>query len=327
MAQACAAAGVRHGAFAVQHRLCLAPAPWYGSEQTQAARAPTVPARPTARLKGQAAMLRNLKDLENFKINATDGEIGHVKDFYFEDDAWVVRYLVVDAGSWLTSRMVLISPISVQQPDWAGRTLPVSISRTQVKNSPDIDTDKPVSRQNETEYLGYYGYPNYWGGVGMWGEGLYPYAMAPGYSGGMGHVERERELEAYLRDERARHRNDDPHLRSCNAVTGYHIQATDGEIGHVSGFLVDDETWAVRYLIVDTSNWWGGHKVLVAPPWIQGVHWSDQTVAVDLSRESIKRAPPYDPAAPWGPDQDRNLYRHHGRSGYWAGGTHLETEI
>ncbi len=272
-------------------------------------------------------MLRSLKDLESYKISATDGEIGQVKDFYFQDDAWVVRYFVVETGTWLTSRKVLISPISVKYPDWLHRTLPVSITQLQVKNSPDIDTDKPVSRQNEEQYLGYYGYPSYWDGAGMWGEGLYPYAMVPGFAHRVGHAERERELEAYLRDERARHRNDDPHLRSCKAVTGYHIHATDGDIGHVSDFLVDDETWAVRYLVIDTGNWWLGHKVLVAPPWIKGVHWSDQTVSVDLSRESIKNAPPYHTTSDWGREQELNLYRHYGRSGYWAGSTALETAI
>jgi PRC-barrel domain len=272
-------------------------------------------------------MLRNLKDLENYKISATDGEIGHVKDFYFEDDAWVVRYFVVDAGTWLSSRKVLISPISVRHPDWTERTLPVSITKDQVRNSPNIDTDKPVSRQNEEQYMGYYGYPTYWGGGGIWGEGLYPYAMVPGYAGdGLDRVEREQEQEAYLRDERARHRNDDPHLRSCKAVTGYHIHATDGDIGHVSGFLVDDETWAIRYLVIDTSNWWIGHKVLISPTWIDGVHWSDKTVSVDLSRESIKNSPPYDSTVDWSPDQDLSLYRHYGRSGYGAGGTHLDTD-
>jgi hypothetical protein len=272
-------------------------------------------------------MLRNLKDLENFKISATDGEIGQVKDFYFEDDAWVVRYLVVDAGTWASSRKVLISPISVGHADWLARTLPVSITKQQVKNSPGFDSDKPVSRQNEEQFMGYYGYPYYWGGSGLWGEGLYPYAMMPGYAYGADRVEREQELEAYLRDERARHRNDNPHLRSCQAVSGYHIHATDGEIGHVSGFLAADETWAIRYLVIDTSNWWGGHKVLIAPQWIKGVHWSDQTVSVDLSRDSIKNAPPYDSTTYWGRNQERILYGHYGRAGYWAGSSVLETEI
>jgi hypothetical protein len=151
--------------------------------------------------------------------------------------------------------------------------------------------------------------------------------MTPDYAGyGVERVERERELENFLRDERARHRNDDPHLRSCKAVVGYHLHASDGDIGHVSGFLVDDETWAVRYLIIDTSNWWLGHKALIAPAWIKGVHWSDQTVSIDLTRDSIKNAPPYDASADWNRDQELHLYRHHGRSGYWAGSRMYETE-
>jgi hypothetical protein len=188
----------------------------------------------------------------------------------------------------------------------------------QVRHSPGIDTDKPVSRQNEEQTLGYYGYPMYWGGEGLWGGGLSPYAMGPGFAGGgVGHVERERQMEAWLREERDRHRNDDPHLRSVNVVTGYRIHATDGEIGHVSGFLVDDETWAIRYLVVDTGSWWSGHRVLVAPAWIEGVHWSDETVSVDLTRAALQTAPTYDPSADWNRDQDLNLYRHHGRRDYW----------
>ena len=263
-------------------------------------------------------MLRNTKDLENYAIHATDGEIGHVKDFYFDDDAWVVRYLVVDAGSWFSSRKVLISPISVDAPNWPDKTLSVSITKEQVKNSPNIDTDQPVSRQNEEQTMGYYGYANYWGGAGMWGGGMYPYAMVPGYAGyGVDRVEREREMEAYLRAERARHRNDDPNLRSCNAVMHYHLHAKDGEIGHVAGYLVDEQTWAIRYLIVDTSNWWMGHKVLIAPEWISAVHWSDKTVSVDQSRESVKAAPVYDPETSWSRQSDLDLYGHYGRAGYW----------
>ena len=111
-------------------------------------------------------MLRSMKDLEDYAIRATDGTIGHVKDFHFDDKAWGIRYLVLDTGTWLSSRKVLISPIAIGHPDWAGKILPVSITKEQVKNSPDIDTDKPVSRHNEIRYRGYYGYPFYWGGPG-----------------------------------------------------------------------------------------------------------------------------------------------------------------
>lgn len=265
-------------------------------------------------------MLRNTKDLDNYAIRATDGEIGHVKDFYFDDDAWVARYFVVDTGTWLSSRKVLISPISVHHPDWLEHALPVSLTKDQVRHSPDIDTAKPVSRQHEESVLGYYGYPGYWGGEGLWGAGLYPYALVPGYASyGSDEQERARELEAHALAEHRRHRNDDPHLRSCKAITGYHIQASDGEIGHVSGFLVDDETWAIRYLVVDTSNWWLGHKSLISPTWITRVNWLEQTVAVDLHRDAIKDAPAYNPGSPWSRAQELSLYRHYRRSGYWAG--------
>jgi len=273
-------------------------------------------------------MMRSLQDLEKYRLDATDGEIGRVKDVYFDDSAWVVRYLVVDTGSWLSSRKVLISPISIGRPDWVGHALKVSISRQQVKDSPSIDTDKPVSRQNEEQYLGYYGYPYYWGGAGMWGAGLYPYEMAPGYAAvGADQAARERDEQIWLRTEEARHRNDDPHLRSCKALDGYRIRAADGEIGHVAGYLIDDETWAVRFLIIDTSNWWAGHKVLVACDWITDVSWVERTVSIDLTRKAVKEAPPYDPDTPWSGQHDASLYAHYGRAGYWAGRAKLEPRL
>jgi len=273
-------------------------------------------------------MLRNTKDLDRYVIRATDGEIGHVKDFYFDDDAWAIRYLVVDAGGWLPDRKVLISPISVEHPNWANGKLSVSITKEQVRHSPDVETDKPVSQQNEVEYMGYFGYPYYWAGGGMWGGGFYPYAMAPGYAGFRAdRKDREREEDGLTDAERRRHRNDDPHLRSCKAVTGYHLHATDGDIGHVSGFLIDDETWAIRYVLADTSNWWLGHQVLIAPEWITGVQWPDATVSVDLSRASVKGAPSYDPDKDWGRERDVSLYRHYGRTDHRADTPAIENEF
>ena len=263
-------------------------------------------------------MLHDSKQLKNFAIKATDGQIGHVKDFYFDDDAWVVRYLVVDTGPWFTSHEVLISPFSIRRPNWAERTLLISITKDQVINSPVIDTDQPVSRQNEEQYLGYYGYDNYWSGPGLWGATMYPYAPLNYAGDDPGRVDRERQIEAGLRAERARHRNDDPHLRSCNAVTGYHLHATDGEIGHIAGYLIDEHTWAIRYLVVDTSNWWMGHTVLVAPEWITDVQWPNKTVSVNVSREAVKAAPIYDSAAEWDQNLDVDLHRHYGRIGYWT---------
>jgi len=275
-------------------------------------------------------MLRNLKELHDYTIGAVDGVIGHVKDLFLDDETWVVRYLVVDTGNWLSGRKVLISPMAIGKPDWEGRLLPVSITKEKVKNSPDVDTEKPVTRQHEQAYSGYYGYPYYWDGIGYWGAGMYPNMMLSGYEGLGSPQEMERESHnqnTRPRVEEDRDKNADPHLRSAAAITGYYIHASDGDIGHVSGMLIDDETWAVRYLIVDTSNWWMGHQMLVASPWIEGVSWADRTVSVDLTRQAVKDAPVFDPSKTLARDSEVRLHQHYGRSGYWRGGEQPHTEI
>ena len=260
-------------------------------------------------------MLRSLDDLKHYAIHASDGDIGHVKDFYFDDEGWAIRYFVVDTGGWLLGRKVLITPISVIKSDWSNKALSVGITAEQVKNSPDINTDKPVSRQHEYEYLGYYGYPMYWGGAGLWGEGIYPDMMMPGYpgyphsyAGGINHA---------LSEADERREIDDSHLRSCQEVTGYNIVATDGEIGHVSGMLLDDETWAIRYLIVDTSNWWLGSKVLIVPLWIDQIEWPGKQVTVNLTRQAIKDAVVYDVGMTFDREKEIAIHRHYDRVGYW----------
>jgi sporulation protein YlmC with PRC-barrel domain len=266
-------------------------------------------------------MLRSLKDLESYEIGAIDGAIGHVKDPYLDDHTWVVRYLVVDSGSWLSSREVLISPMSIEYPNWAARLLPVSITKEQVRNSPGIDTGKPVSRQNDIRYLGYYGYPAYWGGAGLWGGGDDPGMLASGI--GYGDSDNRDRLERERRSANAWHagrrRSEAHQLRSCQALIGYHIHATDGEIGYVQDMLVDEETWSIRYVVVNTSNWWLGHQVLIAPQWIMQIRWADGTVEIDLSRESVKGAPPYDSTVMLNRRGETSLYAHYARPGCWTG--------
>lgn len=256
-------------------------------------------------------MLRNVKDLRGYAILATDGVIGEVDDLYFDDEDWAIRYLVVDTGTWLSGRKVLISPLAlaIGLPDWMGQQLPVSLTKAQVEGSPDIDTRKPVSRQHETAYFGYYGYPYYWEGAGLWGMGANP-----------GGLTDQLMFEEALRTRRgAEPRSmEDCHLRSSRAVIGYHVHATDGDIGHVDDLLVDDHTWAIRYLVLNTSNWWIGHQVLVTPPWIEAVSWSDGTVSVDLTRQAVKDAPPYDPVAQFHRQLEQALHEHYGRPGYWT---------
>jgi hypothetical protein len=266
-------------------------------------------------------MLRNIEDLDGYAIGATDGFIGHVSDVYFDDEAWTVRYFVINTGSWLSNRKVLITPFAVGKLNVSEEVLAVSLTREQVKNSPDIDTDKPVSRQHEIDYLGYYGYPTYWGDAGLWGPGIYPGAMLPNdrtpgsVSGAAAATAASAETHA------------DSHLRSCQTVMRYNVHASDGDIGHVQGMLVDDETWAIRYLVVNTSNWWLGHKVLIAPQWIESVRWLDATVSVDLTRQAVKDSPPYLHAEPLDRLQETGLYEHYSRPSYLADAAKRDTEI
>ena len=229
-------------------------------------------------------MLRDLSAMENYAIGATDGVIGRVKDFYFDDEAWVVRYLVVETGPWLAHRKVLISPLSLGVTG-SERVFPARLTQQQVKNSPDIDTDKPVSRQHELDFIGYYGYPAYWGGASLWGSELSPQLLAR--DGGVHTIP--------LPDQQ-----NDPRLRSVNAVMSYRVQASDGSIGKLAGLLVDESTWAIRFLVVNTGHWWHGYEVLIAPEWIEDINWVDATVTVDLSRDSVRAAPNYeDQSMPW----------------------------
>jgi len=257
-------------------------------------------------------MLRSMKDLHGFTIGATDGDIGTVTDGYFDDLSFTVRYVVVDTGGWLAERKVLLSPIAFRKMDWAAKRITAALTKAQVEKSPNIDTDKPVSRQHETAYYGYYGYSPYWAGDYLWGAYPYPY-LGTGPTLGVADLAREQRWNwAAKAKERA-----DPHLRSAQAVTGYYIQATDGDIGHVEDFLVDDRAWAIRYMLVDTTNWWAGKKVLVAPAWIQRVDWGESKVHVTVTRAQIKASPEYDPAREVDRAYETQLHDHYGVRRYW----------
>lgn len=262
-------------------------------------------------------MLHSMKDIENCTLGATDGFIGHVKDLYFDDEAWVIRYLIVETGEWLSRRRVLISPFSLNQPNWPEKILPAAITQDQVKHSPNIDTDKPVSRQHEIGYLGYYGYPYYWGGGSLWGGSLHPGAMLWGMDGATTDEYRRTQAVNARTANEASDEHDDPHLRSGNAVLKYHVHSTDGDIGHVQGLLIDEKTWSIRYMIVNTSNWWFGHDVLIAPEWISDMNWAASKVTVDLTRQAVKGSPAYDSAKILNRDEETDIYKHYARDAYW----------
>jgi len=249
-------------------------------------------------------MLRSLKALVNYKVSATDGEIGNVEDFYFDDDRWTVRYLVVDTkGRWSERREVLISPLAFEGADWATQHFRLSLTREKVKNSPGIDLDKPVSRQHEEDYSDYYSWPYYWGFNGLWGTWASPRALA-----------RSKDEEPRV----ARH-GGDPHLRCVCDVVGYRIHGSDGDLGHVHDFIADDDTWAIRYLVVDTSRWWFGKSVLIGTTWIERIEWLDSKVYVSLSKQAIRKSPGWRPDQPVNREYEVRLYDYYGRPAYWVG--------
>jgi sporulation protein YlmC with PRC-barrel domain len=253
-------------------------------------------------------MLHRLKKLHGMTLAATDGEIGKVKDVYFDDVSWGIRYLIVETGNWLAQRKVLISPRSLREIDWDKKKIHVALSQQQVKDSPDIDTDQPVSRQQEAEFYEYYGYPVYWGGGFLWGP--YPLMDSPT------DVSMAAELAG-----RDRHRIEagDHHLRSASEVTGYHVHARGEPIGHAEEFLLDDESWAIRYLIVDTAKWWKGRHVIVRPQWINAVEWADNTIYLGLDRAAVEGSPDYDPDVVLSRDYEARLHEHYQQAGYWDG--------
>lgn len=250
-------------------------------------------------------LLRNAKQLEGHALRARDGAIGQVKDFYFDDHHWHIRYCVVETGKWLQSRRVLISPAVMGDYDPALRVFPVDLTMEQVRTSPDVDTAKPVSRQHEEALRQHYGWPGYWDGV-FGAGGLATPITTP--------TPAANTSEPGLTDgDMPLKKRGDPYLRSVNDTIGYHLEASDGAIGHAEDFLIDDKDWRIRYIVVDTRNWWPGKKVIVAPAWILDVSWEKARVVVDLTRDMIKNSPPYEPTMSWSEDYAVALHEHYGR--------------
>jgi len=245
-------------------------------------------------------MLRSLKTMFGYELRASDGAIGKADDFLFDAVAWFVRYLVADTGGWLTGRQVLLSPLVLGWADAESKTFDVGLTREQVEASPPIDRDMPVSRQMEAELHRHYDWVPYW-------QSPFPFA---GTSAAVA-------ARSIAPDVDADEAQGDPNLHSVREVTGYHIYATDGDIGHVDDFIVEDDSWAVRYLVVDTGNWLPGKKVLLVPSWVQQVNWLERAVYIDLKRESIRNSPEFDPGAPVNRDYEERLFDYYGRRKYW----------
>lgn len=227
-------------------------------------------------------MLRLAKELKGFTLEGRDGEIGNVREFYFDDKSWTIRYLIANTGSWMTGRSVLISPYALSKIFVKERLIRVELTKAQIENSPAIDTDKPVSRQFELAYYPFYGLPPYWGGSSAWDDAVYPQMIESPPGGVRGRSDEIRQGD-----------KEDPHLRSTKDVDGHTIQALDGQVGHVEDFVVDDESWTIQYLIVATRDWWPGKKVLIATRSIDRISWEESRVYLRLKRETIQKSPEY----------------------------------
>ena len=248
-------------------------------------------------------MRRSLKNMEDYDVHATDGDIGSVSDFYFDERHWTIRYLVVETGGfWEGPARVLISPVAFREAEWATKKFHLALTREKVKNSPMLPEDEPISRQYEKNYYQYYNWPYYWGYGGIWGD----WGTPGGLSGNTW---------SQPADERIA---DNPHLRRTRDVIGCVVQGSDKDIGHVEDFIVDDATWTIRYVVVDTRHWWSGKSVIISPHWISKIGGADDKVCVDLSAAVVDNCPEWSPDQPVNRDYEARLFDYYGRPAYWS---------
>jgi len=232
-------------------------------------------------------MLRSLRDLQYYTVTATNGDVGKVVNFLFDDERWSVRYLVVDTGGLFNRHEVLVSPISFSEVERPIRRVHLSLTKEKIENGPSVDSAKTAGASPMCT-------------AETWTD-LEPLSSSP-----------EQPRESYL--------------RSASEVQGYDIQAIDGSIGHVDDFIVEDIDWEVRYLVIDTSNWWFGKKVLVAPQWADQLSWEDKKVGIGLSQQAIKNSPEWDSTKNINREYEAQLYDHYKQPGYWERGSRSQRQ-
>jgi hypothetical protein len=227
-------------------------------------------------------MLRSIKQIYGNKLGASDGDIGHVKDFYFDDQNWIVRYLVADTGSWLPGRQVLLSPHAFGSLYQDGKVLCANLTRKQIEDSPSLESHKPVSRQYEEEYYNYYSWPYYWQGTASSSMSVFPILGLP-----------SKPSLSEAGTASGHHPADpaDSHLRSTQAVSGYHIKGSDGPVGHCSDFMIDTQSWAIRELVIKTGHLLSGKEVQISTSTVDHISFDESTVFVNLMRETIEQSP------------------------------------
>lgn len=248
-------------------------------------------------------MLIKENDLINLSLEAKDGKIGHIKDLLFDDQHWTARFLVVNTGSWLVNRKVVISPIAIKETfNPESKHIPVDLTKEQIEAAPALGDTQPVSRQNEIDYLKHYGWPSYWIGGASWGITTFPNSLYNMVG---------EEVES---DESGK----DKHLRSADEIKGYHILTSDGKVGHVKNFLINTKTWRLRYMVIETGNWLVGKKILLSTNWVQDINWKEKTIKVDVTKAQIEKSPEYDQNSLISEVYEKQLFEFYGKLIDWS---------
>jgi sporulation protein YlmC with PRC-barrel domain len=252
-------------------------------------------------------MLLKFSTIQKHTVAATDGTIGTVSDVLFDDSSWTIRWLVVDTGNWLSGRKVLLPPTVLGHAAHSDKSFPVLLTRAEIEASPALEEHLPVSRQFETSTYTYYGWSPYWGSGN--------YLGGYGFAGMAPMMENDPEVQRRIEDmDRRRNTRGEPCLRSADRVTGYHIHATDGQIGHLTDIVLEDEDWSIRYLVIDTSNWWGGQEVLISPRSVNSIRWTERLIYLDVDQQRIKDSPPWDAGKPLDREHESRLASHYGEA-------------
>ena len=249
-------------------------------------------------------MIRSFRDLTSYAFRARDGDIGRVHDILFDDVSWTVRYFALDTGRWIPGKVVLMRPEAIESVDWNERTIQLGVTKEQVEKSPSVMDDEPVSRQKEEQIHHYFGWQRYWLAAPTAIDATGDIAPTPDKAGES--------------EERTPDSKSDPNLRSLREVTGYSIRCQDGDAGVVHDFAGDDESWIVRYIVVDTHRWLPGRKLLLALEWVSGIDWDEQRVHVDVPKQKLQESPEFDPDAPINRRYEERLYDFYGRPRYWS---------